>query len=192
MSRKPVYSVLPASLTRRRRWRCCNFHRAFRVGCVNHLGIIFGIGWPRVFEERPTVMIRGIASELVTLPRWWSMRTLGWHRRNAGLEPRSTFGDNPSIEKGRTVKGIDHSLWEHEIAEYISLHPDLEDLPPPKFPRRRSRLGRWFWLYRQARRVRRARRGRRSPAGYVLIISLLVLETLVLGAIVGWWLGWHL
>ncbi|HEV7830102.1 MAG TPA: hypothetical protein VGP04_14890 [Pseudonocardiaceae bacterium] len=102
------------------------------------------------------------------------------------------IGHKASIEKGRTVKGIDHSLWEHEIAEYISLHPDLEDLPPPKFPRRRSRLGRRFWLYRQARRVRRARRGRRSPAGYVLIISLLVLETLVLGAILGWWLGWHL
>jgi hypothetical protein len=102
------------------------------------------------------------------------------------------IGDKASIEKGRTVKGIDHSLWEREIAEYISLHPDLEDLPPPKFPRRRSRLGRRFWLYRQARRVRRARRGRRSPAGYVLIIWLLVLETLVLGAILGWWLGWHL
>jgi hypothetical protein len=54
------------------------------------------------------------------------------------------IGDKASIEKGRTVKGIDHSLWEREIAEYISLHPDLEDLPPPKFPRRRSRLGRRF------------------------------------------------
>jgi hypothetical protein len=102
------------------------------------------------------------------------------------------------IEKGRTVKSIDHSLWERELAEYISLHPDLENLPPPVFPRRRSRLARRLWFYRQARRARRARRralrelyGRRSVS-YILIISLVVLETLVLGGIAGWWMGWHL
>lgn len=98
----------------------------------------------------------------------------------------------------RTVKSIDHALWERELAEYISLHPDLENLPPPVFPRRRTRLGRRLWFYRQARRARRARRralrelsGRQSVS-YILIISLLVLETLVLGAIAGWWMGWHL
>jgi hypothetical protein len=46
-----------------------------------------------------------------------------------------------SIEKGRTVKSIGHALWEQELAEYMSLHPDLDNLPPPVFPRRRSRLG---------------------------------------------------
>jgi hypothetical protein len=39
------------------------------------------------------------------------------------------------------VKSIDHSLWERELAEYISLHPDLENLPPPVFPRRRHGWG---------------------------------------------------
>lgn len=91
------------------------------------------------------------------------------------------------------MKSVDHALWERELAEYISLHPDLESLPPPAFPRRRSRLGRRLWLYRQARRARRwARRAGRSRARYLLIITLLAVETVMLGAIVGWWLGWHL
>jgi hypothetical protein len=94
------------------------------------------------------------------------------------------------------VTSIDHALWERELAEYISLHPDLENLPPPVFPRRRSRLGRRLWFYRQARRARRARRralrGITSPAGYWWIIGLVILETLMLGAVVGWWMGWHL
>jgi len=96
------------------------------------------------------------------------------------------------------VKSIDHALWERELAEYISLHPDLENLPPPVFPRRRSRLGRRLWFYRQARRARRAcRRALRAlrdkPAvSHMLIIALVVIETLVLGGIVGWWMGWHL
>lgn len=96
------------------------------------------------------------------------------------------------------MKSVDHALWERELAEYISLHPDLEDLPPPAFPRRRSRLGRRLWFYRQARRVRRARRralrelrGRRS-VGYILLIAFFILETLFLGGVVGWWMGWHL
>jgi hypothetical protein len=97
-----------------------------------------------------------------------------------------------SLEKGRTVKSIDHSLWERELADYISLHPDLENLPPPAFPRRRSRLGRRLWLYRHARRARRAARGPRSPVGYMLLIAFLIVETLVLGGIAGWWMGWHL
>jgi hypothetical protein len=94
------------------------------------------------------------------------------------------------------VTSIDHALWERELAEYISLHPDLENLPPPVFPRRRSRLGRRLWFYRQARRARRARRralrGITLPAGYWWIIGLVILETLMLGAVVGWWMGWHL
>jgi hypothetical protein len=94
------------------------------------------------------------------------------------------------------VKSIDHALWERELAEYISLHPDLENLPPPVFPRRRSRLGRRLWFYRQVRRARRARRravrGIASPAGYWWIIGAVILETLMLGAVVGWWMGWHL
>lgn len=94
------------------------------------------------------------------------------------------------------MKSIDHALWERELAEYISLHPDLENLPPPVFPRRRSRLGRRLWFYRQARRARRARRravrGIASPAGYWWIIGLVILETLMLGAVAGWWMGWHL
>lgn len=91
------------------------------------------------------------------------------------------------------MKGIDHALWERELAEYISLHPDLENLPPAAFPRRRSRLGRRFWLLRQARRARLAKRRQRSGMGrWFIVITLLVVETLVLGAILGWWLGWHL
>jgi hypothetical protein len=104
-----------------------------------------------------------------------------------------------SIKKGRAVKSIDHALWERELAEYLSLHPDLEELPPPVFPRRRTRLGRRLWFYRQARRARRARsralrelRSDRPSVSHVLIISLVVLETLVLGAVAGWWMGWHL
>lgn len=97
------------------------------------------------------------------------------------------------------MKSIDHALWERELAEYISLHPDLENLPPPVFPRRRTRLGRRIWFYRRARRARRARhralkglRGETLSVGYYLTIGLLVLETLVLGAVAGWWMGWHL
>lgn len=114
-----------------------------------------------------------------------------WARATIG-----SVGDNVSIEKGRTVMSIDHTLWERELAEYISLHPDLEDLPPPVFPRRRSRLALRIWRFRQVRRARRAqRRARRAQTGgyrLIIIVTLFVLETLVLGAIVGWWLGWHL
>ena len=83
-------------------------------------------------------------------------------------------------------------LWERELAEHISWHPDLENLPPPVFPRRRSRLGWRLWLYRHSRRARRTQRGPRSSVGYILLIVFLVLETLVLGGIAGWWMGWHL
>lgn len=122
------------------------------------------------------------------------MTTVGRQQRSAG--PRNS-GYRP--RRVRTVKSIDHALWERELAEYISLHPDLENLPPPVFPRRRTRLGRRIWFYRQARRARRARhralkglRGETLSVGYYLIIGLCVLETLVLGAIAGWWMGWHL
>jgi hypothetical protein len=96
-----------------------------------------------------------------------------------------------SIEKGRTVKSIDHALWDRELAEYMSLHPDLENLPPPVFPRRRSRLARRA-RRAQRRALRRIRRGERSLFGYPLIIISLIVETLVLGGVAGWWMGWHL
>ncbi len=92
------------------------------------------------------------------------------------------------------MKGFDHALWDHELAEYISLHPDLENLPPPTFPRR-SRLARGLRRLRRLRQSWRARRRRlyeRLRGGYSLIVILVVIETLVLGAILGWWLGWHL
>lgn len=92
------------------------------------------------------------------------------------------------------MKSFDHALWDHELAEYISLHPDLEDLPPPTFPRR-SRLARGIRRLRRLRQSWRARRRgwyERLRGGYSLLVIMVVIETLVLGAIVGWWLGWHL
>jgi hypothetical protein len=92
------------------------------------------------------------------------------------------------------MKSFDHALWDRELAEYISLHPDLEDLPPPTFPRR-SRLARGIRRLRRLRQSWRARRRQwyeRLRGGYSLIVILVVIETLVLGAILGWWLGWHL
>lgn len=112
--------------------------------------------------------------------------TVAW--RSAGPATIDTLW----VEKGRTVENIDHALWERELAAYLSLHPDLEDLPPPVFPRRRTRLGRKLWLHRQARRARRAQRRRRSSSRYLVLMSLVVVETLALGAVLGWWLGWHL
>ncbi len=32
------------------------------------------------------------------------------------------------------MKSFDHSLWERELAEYMSLHPDLETSRRPWFP----------------------------------------------------------
>jgi hypothetical protein len=90
--------------------------------------------------------------------------------------------------KGRTVKDIHLALWERELAEHLSWHPDLENLPPPVFPRRRSRLGRWIWRLRQARRLRRFGQFRN---GYVLVLILLIFQTLLLVGIAGWLLGWY-
>jgi hypothetical protein len=93
-----------------------------------------------------------------------------------------------------TMKSFDHAMWDRELAEYISLHPDLENLPPPAFPRR-SRLARALRRLRRFRQSWRARRRRwfeRLRGGYSLLVILVVIETLVLGAIVGWWLGWNL
>jgi hypothetical protein len=98
------------------------------------------------------------------------------------------------IGKVGTMKGFDHALWDHELAEYLSLHPDLENLPPPAFPRR-SRLARGLRRIRRLRQSWRARRRQwyeRLRGGYSLLVIMVVIETLVLGAIVGWWLGWHL
>jgi hypothetical protein len=118
----------------------------------------------------------------------WTASAKRWAR---GL--RLALSDNVRSRRGEAVKSVDHALWERELAEYLGLHPDLENLPPPVFPRRRSRLGRWLWLYRQDRRARRARRGGGSRALLIIMmIMLLVLETLLLGAIAGWWMGWHL
>ena len=47
-------------------------------------------------------------------------------RNNAALRLDDTDKAASSIKKGRTVKSIDHALWERELAEYLSLHPDLE------------------------------------------------------------------
>lgn len=89
------------------------------------------------------------------------------------------------------MKDIHLALWERELAEHLSWHPDLENLPPPAFPRRRSRLGRWVWRRRQARRARRLARSGRFRNGYLLILLLLVIQTLLLAGIAGWLLGWY-
>jgi hypothetical protein len=94
------------------------------------------------------------------------------------------------------VKSFDHSLWERELAEYMSLHPDLENLPPPVFPRRWSRFYRWLRqlrLFRALRRIRQFRfRRPRFGSGHLYLIVLVVVQSFVLSAIVGWWMGWYL
>ncbi|MFN2479260.1 MAG: hypothetical protein ABR615_08830 [Pseudonocardiaceae bacterium] len=89
------------------------------------------------------------------------------------------------------MKSFDHALWDRELAEYISLHPDLENLPPPAFPRR-SRLARGLRRLRQSWRACRRWWFERVRRGYSLLVIMVVIETLILGTIVGWWLGWHL
>ncbi|MGH3550622.1 MAG: hypothetical protein ACRDQU_21385 [Pseudonocardiaceae bacterium] len=94
------------------------------------------------------------------------------------------------------MKSFDHALWERELAEYLNLHPDLDDLPPPVFPRRWSRIyRRWrrSRLFRVFQRIRRFRfRRPRSGSGHLFIIILVVLQSVVLSVILGWWMGWHL
>jgi hypothetical protein len=75
------------------------------------------------------------------------------------------------------VKGIDAVLWERELAEHLSRHPDLQHLPPPVFPRRRSRLS------RRLRRLRLGNLGTLMTWAFVLVCVT---------AAVGWWIGWYL
>lgn len=65
------------------------------------------------------------------------------------------------------MKNLDQVLWERELAEHMSRHPDLQHLPPPVFPRR-------------------------SSVGYLLALIAVVLMTALMSAIVGWWVGWYL
>jgi hypothetical protein len=75
------------------------------------------------------------------------------------------------------VKGIDAVLWERELAEHLSRHPDLQHLPPPVFPRRRSRPSRWLRRFRVS-----------SLLGLMAWVFVLISVT----AVVGWWIGWYL
>jgi hypothetical protein len=75
------------------------------------------------------------------------------------------------------VKGIDAVLWERELAEHLSRHPELQHLPPPVFPRRRSRLSRWLGRFRVS-----------SLLGLMAWVFMLI----SVAAIVGWWIGWYL
>jgi hypothetical protein len=75
------------------------------------------------------------------------------------------------------VKGIDAVLWERELAEHMNRQPDLQHLPPPVFPRRRSRL---------SRRLRQLRRNS------LLVAMTWVFVLVAVTAVVGWWIGWYL
>jgi hypothetical protein len=72
------------------------------------------------------------------------------------------------------VKGIDAVLWERELAEHLSRHPDLQHLPPPVFPRRRSRLS------------------RRLRLGNLVTLMMWIFVLICVTAVVGWWIGWYL
>ena len=65
------------------------------------------------------------------------------------------------------MKNLDQALWERELAEHLSQHPDLQHLPPPVLPRR-------------------------SSVRYLLILIAVVFMAVPLSAIVGWWVGLYL
>jgi hypothetical protein len=65
------------------------------------------------------------------------------------------------------VKNNDHALWEHELAEHMRRHPDLQHLPPPVFPRP-------------------------SRVVSLLPIKTLMFVLIAVSAIVGWLIGLHL
>ena len=65
------------------------------------------------------------------------------------------------------MKNFDQVLWERELAEHLSRHPELQHLPPPVFPQR-------------------------SQAVYLVTLIALVFVAVPLGAIAGWWIGWYL
>lgn len=124
------------------------------------------------------------------------MTAVGRHRRNAGA--RVAIGV-PAMHRSRRVgrvKSFDHSLWERELAEYMSLHPDLENLPPPVVPTRWSRFYhrlRRLRLFRALRRIRQFRLRRpRAGSGFLYLIIIVLVQSVVLSAILGWWMGWHL
>ncbi len=70
------------------------------------------------------------------------------------------------------MKGMDAVLWERELAEHMSRHPDLQHLPPPAFPRRR--------------RLQRLR------VNSLLAIMMWVFVLISVTAVAGWWIGWYL
>jgi hypothetical protein len=72
------------------------------------------------------------------------------------------------------VKNVDAVLWERELAEHLSRHPELQHLPPPAFPRRRSRLSRRLRL-------------NNLPELMTWVFVLLCVT-----AAVGWLIGWYL
>lgn len=65
------------------------------------------------------------------------------------------------------MKNFDQVLWERELAEHMSRHPELHHLPPPVFPQR-------------------------SQVGYLLALTALVFVLVPVSAIAGWWIGVHL
>ncbi|MGH3870900.1 MAG: hypothetical protein ACRDSR_05175 [Pseudonocardiaceae bacterium] len=65
------------------------------------------------------------------------------------------------------MKNYDQVLWERELAEHMSQHTDLRHLPPPVVPRRLS--------------IR-----------YLFVLLALILVTVFLSALAGWWIGWYL
>lgn len=84
-----------------------------------------------------------------------------------GPGPRSARDGNASIEKGLPVKSNDQVLWERELAEYLSRHPELQHLPPPVFPRQ-------------------------SQAVYLFALTALVFVLVPVSAVAGWWIGLYL
>jgi len=74
----------------------------------------------------------------------------------------------------------------------MSFHPNLEDLPPPVFPRRWSRLYRWvrrLRLFRALQRIHQFRwRRPRFGTGHLFLVIVVLTETVLLSAILGWWM----
>ena len=65
------------------------------------------------------------------------------------------------------MKNFDHVLWERELAEHLSQHPDLQHLPPPVFPRKPS-------------------------VAYLLVLTALVFVLVPVSAVAGWVIGSNL
>ncbi|HKR50937.1 MAG TPA: hypothetical protein VJT72_15400 [Pseudonocardiaceae bacterium] len=65
------------------------------------------------------------------------------------------------------MKNNDHVLWERELAEHMSRHPDLQHLPPPVFTRPSRGIS-------------------------LLPIKTLMFVLIAVSALVGWLIGLHL